>query len=196
MSDHPTSDHPASEQAAPDPAAPDHGTPEQPQAGLAGREALLPTVGEATRVVHAGQPPDAATGAVVGPLHLSSTFAQDAVGAPRAGYEYARSANPTRDAFEAALAGLESPDGSAVGLAFASGLAASDTLLRTVLRPGDRVILGDDVYGGTFRLLTTSYADWGVTVDQIDLADLAALDAALESGAARLSGWRPPRIRC
>ncbi len=162
------------------------------EGGLAGRQELLATVGEATRAVHSGQPPDPRTGAVVHPLYLASTFAQDAVGAPRAGYEYARSANPTRDAFEAALAGLESPDGSAVGLAFASGLAASDTLLRTVLRPGDRVILGDDVYGGTFRLLTTSYADWGVTVDQVDLTDPAALDAALDAGGARLVWLETP----
>jgi cystathionine gamma-synthase len=159
---------------------------EHAERGLAGRHGLLPTAGEATRVVHAGQPPDRATGAVVPPLYLASTFAQDGVGAPRGGYEYARSANPTRNAFEAALAELESPDGSAVGLAFASGLAASDTLLRTVLRPGDRVILGDDVYGGTFRLLTTSYADWGVTVEQVDLTDPGALDDALGAGGARL----------
>ena len=133
---------------------------------------------------------------MVQPLHLASTFAQDAVGVPRAGYEYARSANPTRDAFEAALAALESPAASAVGLAFASGLAASDTLLRTVLRPGDRVILGDDVYGGTYRLLTTSYADWGVTVEQVDMADPAASMLPWVPVARGCSGWRPRRIPC
>jgi len=143
-------------------------------------------VHDATRVVHAGQEPDLATGAVVPPLHLASTFEQDAVGVPRAGYEYARSANPTRAGFEQSLAALESPHDAAVGLAFASGLAASDTLLRTVLRPGDHVILGDDVYGGTYRLLATSYGRWGVEVDQVDLARPNDLAAALRPGRTRL----------
>lgn len=143
-------------------------------------------VAAATRVVHAGLDPDPATGAVVPPLHLSSTFAQDRVGVPHAGYEYARSANPTRAAFETSLAALESPQAPAVGLAFASGLAASDTLLRTVLRPGDHVVLADDVYGGTYRLLATSYRDWGVQVEQVNLSDLDAARAAVRPGRTRL----------
>ena len=143
-------------------------------------------VHDPTRSVHAGQDPDPATGAVVPPLHLASTFQQDAVGTPRAGYEYARSANPTRSGFEASLAALESPTRPAVGLAFASGLAASDTLLRTVLRPGDHAILGDDVYGGTYRLLATSYRDWGVVVDQVDLTRPDALARAIRPGRTRL----------
>ena len=81
---------------------------------------------------------------------------------------------------------MESPQDAAVGLAFASGLAASDTLLRTLLRPGDHVILGDDVYGGTFRLLATSYGRWGVEVDQVDLARPDDLAAALRPGRTRL----------
>ena len=143
-------------------------------------------VAAATRVVHAGLDPDPATGAVVPPLHLSSTFAQDRVGVPHAGYEYARSANPTRAAFETSLAALESPQAPALGLAFASGLAASDTLLRTVLRPGDHVVLADDVYGGTYRLLATSYRDWGVQVEQVNLSDLDAARAAVRPGRTRL----------
>jgi cystathionine gamma-synthase len=143
-------------------------------------------VQDATRVVHAGQDPDPPTGAVVPPLHLASTFEQDAVGVPRAGYEYARSGNPTRAGFEASLAALESPAYPAVGLAFASGLAASDTLLRTVLRPGDHVVLGDDVYGGTYRLLATSYRDWGVVVDQVDLTRPDALNAVVRPGRTRV----------
>jgi cystathionine gamma-synthase len=137
-------------------------------------------------VVHAGQEPDEATGAVAPPLVLASTFAQDAVGVPRSAYEYARSGNPTRAAFEASLAALESPSTAAVGLAFASGLAASDTLLRTVLRPGDHVVLSDDVYGGTYRLLTTSYRDWGITVDQVDPTDLDGVQAAIRPDLTRL----------
>lgn len=139
-----------------------------------------------TRVVHTGQEPDAATGAVVPPLHLASTFRQDAVGTLRGEYEYARSGNPTRNAFEQALAGLESPGAPAQGLAFASGLAATDTLLRTVLRPGDHLVVSDDVYGGTYRLATTSYADWGVAVDQVDATDLAGIAAAIRPGVTKL----------
>ena len=149
-------------------------------------------VGDATRVVHAGQDPDPSTGAVVPPLHLASTFEQDAVGVPRAGYEYARSGNPTRQGFESSLAALESPTSPAVGLAFASGLAASDTLLRTLLRPGDHVVLGDDVYGGTYRLLATSYRDWGVTFDQVDLTRPDSLSAALRPGHTRLVWLETP----
>ncbi|HMK12369.1 MAG TPA: PLP-dependent transferase, partial [Acidimicrobiales bacterium] len=91
-----------------------------------------------TRAIHAGQEPDAASGAVVPPLSLSTTFAQDAVGEHK-GYEYARSGNPTRTALEVCLASLE---GGAHGLAFASGLSAEDAVLRTLVRPGERVLLG------------------------------------------------------
>ena len=148
--------------------------------------------GDATRAVHAGQEPDPPTGAVVPPLHLASTFAQDGVGVPRAGYEYARSGNPTRAGFETSLAALESPAAPAVGLAFASGLAASDTLLRTLLRPGEHVVLGDDVYGGTYRLLSTSYRDWDVAVTQVDLTRPDELDAALLPGRTRVVWLETP----
>ncbi|HYV58503.1 MAG TPA: PLP-dependent transferase, partial [Acidimicrobiia bacterium] len=102
-----------------------------------------------TRVVHAGQAPDPTTGAVVPPISLASTFVQDAVGSHR-GYEYARSSNPTRTALEACVAELE---GAPHGLAFASGMAAEDAVLRAVLRPGDHVVIPADAYGGTYRLL-------------------------------------------
>lgn len=141
---------------------------------------------DSTRVVHVGQEPDPVTGSVVPPLHLTSTFAQDGVGRPRAGWEYARSANPTRAGFESAIAALESPTAPAVGLGFASGLAASDTLLRTVLRPGDHVVLGNDVYGGTYRLLSTSYREWGIEVVQVDPTQLAELAAVVRPGRTRL----------
>jgi cystathionine gamma-synthase len=127
-----------------------------------------------TRAIRAGQPHDTATGAVTQALHLATTFAQDGVGRPR-GYEYARSANPTRAALEACFVSLE---GGTHGFAFASGMAAEDAVLR-MLRPGDHVVLGNDAYGGTFRLLNRVYAPIGVTWDAVDLTDLAAVRAAL-----------------
>jgi cystathionine gamma-synthase len=129
-----------------------------------------------TRAIHAGQEPDPATGAVIVPLHLTTTYKQDGVGGLRGGYEYSRSANPTRDALQEALAALE--QGSR-GLAFASGLAAEDTLLRTVCRPGDHVLLGGDAYGGTFRLISKVLSRWGVEHDPVDLNDPDAVRAAL-----------------
>jgi cystathionine gamma-synthase len=126
-----------------------------------------------TRAIHAGQPPDAATGAVVTPVHLASTFAQDAVGAHR-GYEYARTGNPTRHALEACLADLE---GARHGLAFASGMAAEDAVLR-LLRPGDHVVGSADAYGGTYRLLAQVHGPAGIDLTTVDLADLGAVEAA------------------
>ncbi|ONH26105.1 aminotransferase class I/II-fold pyridoxal phosphate-dependent enzyme [Pseudofrankia asymbiotica] len=129
-----------------------------------------------TLAVHAGQEPDPATGAVVVPIHPASTFAQDGIGGLRAGFEYARSGNPTRAALETSLAALE---GGRVGLAFASGLAAEDALLRAVCRPGDHVLIPIDAYGGTFRLFHRVYAEWGLEYTPVDLSDLDAVKAAL-----------------
>jgi cystathionine gamma-synthase len=117
------------------------------------------TYGFETAAIHAGQEPDPRTGSVVPPIVQTSTYAQDAVGQPRLGYEYSRSANPTRDALQECLAALES---GRRGLAFASGLAAEDTLLRTVCRPGDHVVIPDDAYGGTFRLFARVAERWGL----------------------------------
>ena len=104
------------------------------------------STGFATRAIHAGQDPDATTGAVVPPIYQVSTYKQDGVGGLRGGYEYSRSANPTRTALEEALGAVETPAGAAQarGFAFASGLAAEDTLLRATLRPGDHVLVPDD----------------------------------------------------
>ena len=134
------------------------------------------TPGFSTRAIHAGQEPDPATGAVVVPVHLTSTYKQDGVGGLRGGYEYSRSGNPTRTALQEALAALE--EGS-TGLAFASGLAAEDALLRTVCAPGDHVVLPGDAYGGTFRLVSRVFSRWGVEHTPVDLNDLAALRAAI-----------------
>jgi cystathionine gamma-synthase len=128
-----------------------------------------------TLAVHAGFEPDGATGAVVPAIQQAVTFQQDAVGAPRSGYEYGRSGNPTRDALERAVAQLE---GGAHGLAYASGLAASQNLLY-LLQPGQRILLGDDVYGGTWRLAEKVWSRYGVAVDVADLRDLDVVAAAL-----------------
>lgn len=129
-----------------------------------------------TLAIHAGQQPDAATGAVVPPIHQVSTYKQDGVGGLRGGYEYSRSANPTRTALEENLAALE---GGQRGLAFASGLAAEDCLLRTVLRPGDHLVIPDDAYGGTFRLITQVVEQWGVRWSVANTSDPAQVRAAL-----------------
>jgi cystathionine gamma-synthase len=126
-----------------------------------------------TRAIHVGQDPDAATGAIVPPISLATTFAQDAVGKHH-GYEYSRSGNPTRTAMETCVASLE---GARHGLAFASGLAAEDAILRT-LDPGDHVIIPNDAYGGTFRLVARVHEPHGIAWSACDLRDPAALEAA------------------
>ncbi len=126
-----------------------------------------------TRAIHAGQPPDPATGAVVPPISLATTFAQHGVGEHQ-GYEYARTANPIRAALEACLADLE---GARHGAAYASGLAAEDAILR-LLRPGDHVVIPDDAYGGTYRLLAGVHEAAGVQWSAVDLTDLDALASA------------------
>ncbi len=126
-----------------------------------------------TRAIHAGQEPDPSTGAIVPPISLATTFAQEAVGKHR-GYEYSRSGNPTRTAMETCVASLE---GARHGLAFASGLAAEDAILRT-LEPGDHIIIPNDAYGGTFRLVARVYERLGIAWTACDLRDLSALEAA------------------
>ncbi|UBU12388.1 cystathionine gamma-synthase [Nonomuraea gerenzanensis] len=129
-----------------------------------------------TLAIHAGQEPDPLTGAVVPPIYATSTYKQDGVGGLRSGYEYSRSANPTRTALEAALAAVE---GGARGLAFASGLAAEDTVLRTVCKPQDHVIIPNDAYGGTYRLFAKVHERWGLHYDPVPLHDLDAVAAAM-----------------
>ncbi|MGB8209941.1 MAG: cystathionine gamma-synthase [Mycobacterium sp.] len=132
--------------------------------------------GLATKAIHAGYRPDPLTGAVNAPIYASSTFAQDGVGGLRGGFEYARTGNPTRTALETALAAVE--DGR-YGRAFGSGMAASDCALRTVLRPGDHVVIPDDAYGGTFRLIDKVFTGWGVQHTPAALSDLDAVRAAI-----------------
>jgi cystathionine gamma-synthase len=129
-----------------------------------------------TRSIHAGQPADPATGAVMTPVYLTSTYAQTGVGA-HLGYEYSRSGNPTRSALEDCLASLEE---ARFGFAFASGMAAEDAVLR-LLAPGDHVVLPTDAYGGTWRLVARVHGPAGLAYDTADLTDLGALERA----------WRP-----
>ncbi|MEI8058439.1 MAG: cystathionine gamma-synthase [Actinomycetes bacterium] len=139
-----------------------------------------------TVALHAGQEPDALTGAVVPPIYQVSTYAQDGVGGLRGGYEYSRSGNPTRDALQECLAALEDPVGAAAGttrgMAFASGLAAEDTLLRTICAPGGHAVIPDDAYGGTFRLFNRVLGRWGVDHTPARLTDVEAVAAAIVPG--------------
>ncbi|MFI5657205.1 cystathionine gamma-synthase [Streptomyces sp. NPDC051684] len=129
-----------------------------------------------TTAIHAGNTADPVTGAVVPPIYQVSTYKQDGVGGLRGGYEYSRSANPTRTALEENLAALE---GGRRGLAFASGLAAEDCLLRTLLSPGDHVVIPNDAYGGTFRLFAKVVTRWGVEFSVADTSDVESVRAAI-----------------
>ncbi|KUI10297.1 cystathionine gamma-synthase [Mycolicibacterium acapulense] len=135
----------------------------------------LSAQGLSTKAIHAVRP-DLTTGAVNAPIYASSTFAQDGVGGLRGGYEYARTGNPTRAALEVSLAAVEA---AAFGRAFCSGMAATDCALRAVLRPGDHVVMPDDAYGGTFRLIDKVFTKWGIDYTAVALADLDAVRAAI-----------------
>ena len=136
-----------------------------------------------TRAIHAGYEPDAMTGAVNPPIYASSTFKQDGVGGLRGGYEYSRSGNPTRTALEGALAAVE--DGER-GFAFASGLAAEDTVLRALTTPGSHAVIPDDAYGGTYRLFDKVAKVWGLDHTPAPVTDLDAVAAAIQPGRTRL----------
>src|SRR5499427_9316952 len=151
-----------------------------------------------TLAIHAGQEPDPLTGAVVPPIYQVSTYAQDGVGGLRGGreqgatdgpgrwiegYDYSRSANPTRGALEECLAALE---GGTRALAFASGMAAEDCLIRTVCRPGDHVLIPHDAYGGTYRLFDKVIAQWGVNYHPVPVSDADAVRAALSAHGSKL----------
>ena len=130
----------------------------------------------ATRAIHAGQAPDPTTGSIIPPIYQASTHVQDGIGGFRDGYEYNRAGNPTRSSLETQLAALE---GGANALSFASGLAAEDALLRGILKPGDHVVLGNDVYGGTYRLFARVLAPWGIEFSTVELSDVDAVRAAI-----------------
>lgn len=132
--------------------------------------------GFATRAIHAGQEADPTTGAVVTPIYATSTYLQDGVGQMRNGYEYSRTKNPTRLALEECVAALE---GGRHGFAFASGMAAEDTLLRAVCKPGDHVVIPDDAYGGSFRLFDKVTSRWGLTYTPAAVSDVESIRGAI-----------------
>jgi cystathionine gamma-synthase len=136
-----------------------------------------------TRAIHAGQAFDPTTGSVIPPVYLTTTFVQDGIGGFRGGYEYARGGNPTRDSLQELLASLEGGD---VAYSFASGLAAEDTLLRAILGPADHVLMGNDVYGGTHRLVNRAHVPWGVSLSTVDMSDLDAVQAAIRPDATKV----------
>ena len=129
-----------------------------------------------TRAIHAGQEPDPQNGAVMTPVYFTSTYKQDAPAQPRQGYEYSRTTNPTRTALQENLASLES---GAWGLCFSSGLAATNALLDRLV-PGDHVVAGNDLYGGTYRLFKRVFERYGIQFTFVDTNDLAAVEKAIE----------------
>lgn len=145
--------------------------------------------GFSTRAIHAGQEPDATTGAVVPPIHQASTFAQDGIGGLRGGFEYGRSGNPTRTALETCLASLE---GAQHGFAFASGLAAQDCVVRSLVDAGGHVVIPSDAYGGTFRYVDKVAARHGVAYSIADVQHLESVAAALRPGVTRLVWLETP----
>ncbi len=136
-----------------------------------------------TRAIHEGQEFDPTTGAIIPPIYQTSTFVQDGIGGLRGGYEYGRAGNPTRTSLETLLASLE---GGRRAFSFSSGLAAEDALLRAVLKPGDHIVLGNDVYGGTHRLINRVHGAWGVRNTTVDLGNHAAVAAALAVDGTRI----------
>lgn len=130
-----------------------------------------------TKAIHVGQKPDAVTGAVIVPVYQTSTFEQDGIGQPR-GYAYSRAGNPTREALETVLASLE--DGR-YGLAFASGVAATTAVFHALLRKGDHVIVGDNIYGGTYRLLENVFRPWGLDITYVEIDNVPAYQEAINS---------------
>ena len=136
-----------------------------------------------TRAIRAGQEFDPTTGSVIPPVYFTTTFVQDGIGGFRNGYEYARGGNPTRTGLETLLASLEGGDR---GFSFASGLAAEDTLLRAILLPGDHVLMGNDVYGGSHRLVSRAFIPWGVSLSTVEMSDLDAVKAAIRPDATKV----------
>jgi cystathionine gamma-synthase len=141
------------------------------------------TSGFSTRAIHAGQEFDPMTGAVVPPIYQTSTFVQDGIGGFRGGYEYARGGNPTRTSLQTLLASLEGGDRA---YSFSSGLSAEDTLLRAALKPGDHIVMGNDVYGGTHRLVSRVFVPWGVSISTVEMSDLDAVRATIRPDATKV----------
>ena len=191
----PTHDVPAVQAAPAGPAVPaDPAVPHPAEHAEVGTEVSGHWRGRgfSTRAIHAGSEPDPATGAVITPIYATTTYKQDGVGALRTGrgtgYEYSRSANPTRTGLQEQFAALEDPSAGSPGapgvraFAFASGLAAEDAVLRSVMRPGDHLVVGDDAYGGTYRLIARVAGPWGVEHTAVRSSDVDAVAAAVLPG--------------
>ena len=148
-----------------------------------------PTTGFNTRAVHAGQDFEPRTGAVVPPVHFSTTYAQDGIGGLREGYEYGRGTNPTRDSLQQQLAGVEN---GRHAFSFSSGLAAEDAIIRALTRPGDHIVLGNDAYGGTYRLISRVLGEWGIGNKPVDMSDLDAVRTAVEANPTKLVWLETP----
>jgi cystathionine gamma-synthase len=142
-----------------------------------------------TRAIHVGQEFDPLTGAVIPPVYFTTTFVQDGIGGFRNGYEYARGGNPTRTSLQSLLASLEGGDR---GFSFASGLAAEDTLLRAILTPGDHVLMGNDVYGGSHRLVSRAFVPWGISLSTVEMTDPDAVKAAIRPDATKVVWLETP----
>jgi cystathionine gamma-synthase len=142
-----------------------------------------------TRAIRVGQDFDPTTGAVIPPVYFTTTFVQDGIGGFRNGYEYARGGNPTRTSLETLLAALEGGDR---GFSFASGLAAEDTLLRAILSPGDHVLMGNDVYGGSHRLVSRAFIPWGISLSTVEMVDLDAVKHAIRPDATKVVWLETP----
>ena len=136
-----------------------------------------------TRAIHVAQNPDDRTGGVIPPIHMTTTHKQDGVGNLRNGFEYNRAANPTRSALQEALASLE---GGRFAMSFSSGLAAEDAIIRGALKPGDHVILANDMYGGSYRLFAKVYQEWGIDFSIVELSDEVKLEAAFIAGRTKM----------
>ena len=136
-----------------------------------------------TRAIHVAQNPDDRTGGVIPPIHMTTTHKQDGVGNLRNGFEYNRAANPTRSALQEALASLE---GGRFAMSFSSGLAAEDAIIRGALKPGDHVILANDMYGGSYRLFAKVYQAWGIDFSIVELNDEVKLEAAFIAGRTKM----------
>ncbi len=139
--------------------------------------------GFSTHAIHTGQEVDEVYGAVVPPVHFSTTYAPDGIGNLRNGYDYGRAGNPTRTALQEQLAALE---GGAHAFSFGSGLAAEDAVIRGLMRPGQRIVMGDDAYGGSYRLISRIHGDWGISNTPLDLSDLDRVAAEMEAPEATL----------
>lgn len=142
-----------------------------------------------TRAIHAGQQIDEVYGAVVPPVHFSTTYAPEKIGQLRKGYDYGRGTNPTRDALQEQIASLE---GGSAAFTFASGLAAENALIMGLAKPGDHVVMGNDVYGGTYRLINQILGQWNITHSVVDMADLDAVEQALAAQPTRILWLETP----